>query len=48
MELLARQRVQVLPLISHRFPLSRAVEAFDVACHKSRSGAIKIVLECQS
>jgi 2-desacetyl-2-hydroxyethyl bacteriochlorophyllide A dehydrogenase len=48
MELLERKRVQVLPLISHRFPLSQAVEAFDVACHKSRSGAIKIVLECQS
>jgi 2-desacetyl-2-hydroxyethyl bacteriochlorophyllide A dehydrogenase len=48
MELLARKRVQVLPLISHRFPLSRALEAFDVACHKSRSGAIKIILECQS
>jgi L-idonate 5-dehydrogenase len=48
MELLERKRVQVLPLISHRFPLSQAVEAFDVACHKSRSGAIKIILECQS
>jgi len=48
LELLARKRVQVLPLISHRFPLSRAVEAFDVACHKNRSGAIKVVLECQS
>ena len=48
MELVARKRVRVLPLISHRFPLSRAVEAFDVACHKSRSGAIKVILECQS
>jgi len=37
----------VAPLISHRFPLSKAVDAFDVACHKSRSGAIKIILECQ-
>jgi 2-desacetyl-2-hydroxyethyl bacteriochlorophyllide A dehydrogenase len=48
MELLQRKRVQVLPLVSHRFPLSQAVEAFEVACHKSRSGAIKIILECQS
>jgi threonine dehydrogenase-like Zn-dependent dehydrogenase len=48
LELLARKRVEVLPLISHRFGLSRGVEAFDVACHKSRSGAIKIILECQS
>lgn len=48
MELLERRRVLVGPLISHRFPLSKAVEAFDVACHKSRSGAIKIILDCQA
>jgi 2-desacetyl-2-hydroxyethyl bacteriochlorophyllide A dehydrogenase len=35
-------------LITHRFPLSRATEAFDVACNKDRSNAVKIVLDCRS
>ena len=48
LELLATGEVNVKPLISHRFPLSQAVEAFEVACNKESSGAIKILLDCQS
>lgn len=46
--MLASGKVNVKPLISHRFPVSKAVEAFDVACRKQETGAIKIVLDCQS
>lgn len=46
LDLLASRRVVVEPLVSHRFPLSRAVEAFEIGCNKERSGAIKIILEC--
>lgn len=48
LDLLATGRVSVEPLISHRFPLSRATEAFDIGCNKEQSGAIKIILECGS
>jgi len=48
LEMLASGIVNVEPLISHRFPLSAALEAFEVACHKATSGAIKVVLDCQS
>lgn len=48
LELLTSGIVDVKPLISHRFPLTRAVEAFAAACDKAASGAIKIVLDCQS
>jgi threonine dehydrogenase-like Zn-dependent dehydrogenase len=47
MELLARGIVQVKPLISHRFPLSGALDAFRVACNKSESGAVKVLLDCR-
>ena len=48
LDMLASGLVRVDPLISHRFPLSQGPEAFAVACDKSASGAIKIILECQS
>lgn len=48
LQLLRLNRVQVAPLVTHRFALSQAMEAFDVACNKAATGAIKIVLDCQS
>ena len=47
MQLLRAGLVKVDPLVTHRFPLSRAVEAFAVACNKDGHQAIKIVLDCQ-
>jgi 2-desacetyl-2-hydroxyethyl bacteriochlorophyllide A dehydrogenase len=46
--LLEASMLKVDPLITHRFPLSKGVEAFRVACNKEQSKAIKIVLDCQS
>jgi 2-desacetyl-2-hydroxyethyl bacteriochlorophyllide A dehydrogenase len=46
-ELVSAGRVRVDPLITHRFGLSDAVEAFEVACNKSQSGAVKIIIDCQ-
>jgi 2-desacetyl-2-hydroxyethyl bacteriochlorophyllide A dehydrogenase len=48
LEMLASGIVDVVPLISHRFPLTSAVEAFEAACDKAASGAIKVVIDCQS
>ena len=47
MQLLQSGLVKVDPLVTHRFPLSQALEAFAVACNKERHQAIKIVLDCQ-
>ena len=47
-ELVDSGAVQVEPLITHRFPLSEGVAAFEVACDKARTGAIKVVLDCQA
>jgi len=46
-ELAAADIIKVEPLITHRFPLSKAVEAFDVACNKHTTGAIKVIIDCQ-
>jgi 2-desacetyl-2-hydroxyethyl bacteriochlorophyllide A dehydrogenase len=48
LELLAARKLSVAPLITHRFGLSQALEAFDIACNKATSGAIKVILDCQS
>jgi 2-desacetyl-2-hydroxyethyl bacteriochlorophyllide A dehydrogenase len=48
LEFLASGTIRVAPLITHRFSLSDAVRAFEVACNKSRSGAIKVILDCSS
>jgi len=47
-EFLATGKVQVDPLITHRFALTNALEAFQTACNKSQTGAIKIILNCQA
>ncbi len=47
-ECLATGKIRVDPLITHRFALTQALEAFETACNKSRTGAIKIILDCQS
>ena len=44
---LATGMIDVEPLISHRLGLSQALEAFEIACNKAESGAIKVVLDCQ-
>jgi threonine dehydrogenase-like Zn-dependent dehydrogenase len=43
-ELLAGRRIDVLPLVSARYPLSRALEAFD---HARRSGVLKVLLDAE-
>jgi threonine dehydrogenase-like Zn-dependent dehydrogenase len=47
-DLLESGMLKVDPLVSHRFSLSRGLEAFNVACSKDKNGAIKIILDCQS
>lgn len=47
LDMLAAGMVRVEPLITHRFGLAQAVEAFAVACDKAGTGAIKVILECQ-
>ena len=47
-ELIASGAIKVDPLISHRFPLTKAVDAFAVACNKQESGAIKVIVDCQA
>ncbi|MHB0934967.1 MAG: zinc-dependent alcohol dehydrogenase [Armatimonadota bacterium] len=44
MDLLYAGRVQAEPLITHRFPIAQAVEAFQAADHKQESGAIKVII----
>jgi 2-desacetyl-2-hydroxyethyl bacteriochlorophyllide A dehydrogenase len=45
LELVASGRVRAAPLVTHRFPLSRAQEAFFAAEHKLRSGAVKVIIQ---
>jgi 2-desacetyl-2-hydroxyethyl bacteriochlorophyllide A dehydrogenase len=47
-ELVRSGLVKVEPLITHRFALSDAVAAFQVATDKGRTGAIKVLLDCQA
>ena len=47
-ELVSAGQVRVEPLITHRFALSDALNAFDVACNKSETGAVKVIIDCQS
>lgn len=45
LRLLADGRVRVGPMITHRFPLEQAAEAFEVARDKVNTGALKVILE---
>ena len=47
-ELVSAGQVKVDPLITHRFSLSEAVSAFETACNKSKTGAVKVIIDCQS
>lgn len=47
-ELVSAGQVKVDPLITHRFGLSEAVSAFETACNKSKTGAVKVIIDCQS
>ena len=46
--LLASGLVKVDPMITHRFNLSEGVKAFETACNKAQTQAIKIILNCES
>ena len=45
LDLVARGKLKTQPLITHRFPLHRINEAFEVAQAKERTGAIFVMLE---
>ena len=47
-ELLHKGLVRVDPLVTHRFKLADGVKAFETACDKAASGAIKIIIDCRS
>ena len=47
-ELVSAGQVKVDPLITHRFNLSDAVSAFETACNKGKTGAVKVIIDCQS
>ncbi|MCL5270330.1 MAG: alcohol dehydrogenase catalytic domain-containing protein [bacterium] len=47
-EMVSRNMLNLEPLITHRFPLTQGLAAFDVAANKAASGAIKVVLDCQA
>lgn len=46
-ELVAKGMVKVDPLVTHNFALVDGLKAFEVACNKAGSGAIKVIIECQ-
>jgi len=45
LDLVAQGSVKVEPLITHRFPLDKALDAFDVALNKGQHAAIKVLIE---
>ncbi len=47
-ELLASGLVKVDPMITHRFDLMDGLKAFETACNKDQTQAIKIVINCES
>ena len=47
-ELIASGTIKVKPLITHRFPLREAQQAFQVMLHKDREQAYKVVLHPES
>lgn len=45
LSLMAEAKVIVEPMITHRFPLEEAAQAFAVATDKVRTGALKVILQ---
>ena len=43
MAMVAERRVDLTPLLTHKFPLERIAEAFDLFSHQ-RDGVLKVVL----
>ena len=46
LRLLAKGKVQAEPLVSHRFPLEKAADAFEVA--DKRNGALKVLIDVEN
>jgi len=44
LDLLARGKINVKPLITHRFPLEKINEAFEAAANRGKSKAIKVLI----
>jgi len=44
LDLLARGKINVKPLISHKFPLEKINEAFEAAANREKSKAIKVLI----
>ncbi|HBY93272.1 MAG: zinc-binding dehydrogenase [Ardenticatenaceae bacterium] len=47
MQIIAENRIDVTPMMSHRIPLSRIDHAYDLALHK-KDGAVKVLIDLQS
>jgi threonine dehydrogenase-like Zn-dependent dehydrogenase len=47
-ELMASATIKVKPMITHRFPLREAQQAFQVMLHKDREKAYKVILHPES
>jgi L-iditol 2-dehydrogenase len=46
LRLLAEGKVQAEPVVSHRFPLEKAADAFEVA--DKRNGALKVLIDVEN
>ncbi len=45
LDLVLRGKVDLTPLVTHRFPLSQYKQAFDAVTHRERAKALKVVFE---
>jgi threonine dehydrogenase-like Zn-dependent dehydrogenase len=45
LDLMAKRRIDVRKLITHRFPLDRINEAFDIADRKEETGAVFVAID---
>jgi threonine dehydrogenase-like Zn-dependent dehydrogenase len=45
LDMMAEGRLEVAPLITHRYPLERTAHAFAVADDKRSSGAVKVLVK---